>query len=66
MTKAIAKILGRPLILPAVPAWTLKLLLGEMAEIVLQGSNVSGEKVWRTGYAFRYTRVEDALNDLLK
>jgi uncharacterized protein len=66
MTKTIARILGRPLILPAVPAWTLKLMLGEMAEIVLQGSNVSGEKVWRTGYAFRYTRVEDALNDLLK
>src|SRR6185369_8414397 len=45
MTRAIAIILKKPLWLPAVPSFVLKTILGEMANIVLNGSKVSSEKI---------------------
>jgi uncharacterized protein len=65
MTKAIGKVLHKPVFLPPVPGFVLKLILGEMAEIVINGSKVSAEKIQRAGYTFRFIRVEDALKDLL-
>lgn len=65
MTKAIAKVICRPLWLPNVPSFALKLILGEMAEIVLNGSKVSSEKIKRAGYQFKYTNLDEALADLL-
>lgn len=65
MTKAIGKVLGRPIVIPAIPAAVMKLILGEMAEMVLEGSRVSSKKLSDAGYAFRFTAVEDALRDLL-
>lgn len=66
LTQAIAKALHKPLILPAVPAFVLKLLLGEMSDIVLQGSVVSSKKIQQTGFQFQFTTLEEALHDLLK
>ena len=66
MTKSIAKILKCPLWLPSVPTFVLKLILGEMADIVVNGRNVSSEKIQRTGFKFRFSNLEDALRDLLK
>lgn len=65
LTKSIASVLGRPLWLPAVPAWALKLFLGEMSQIVLEGAAVSSAKIVQTGFQFRFERVEDALNDVV-
>jgi len=66
LTQAIAKALHKPLILPAVPAFVLKLLLGEMSDIVLQGSVVSSKKIQQAGFKFQFTTLEEALHDLLK
>ncbi len=66
LTKAIAKSLNKPLILPPVPAFVLKLLLGEMADLILQGNRVSAEKILSTGYTFKFLQVNEALDDLLK
>ncbi len=66
MTKAIAKVLNKPLFLPAVPAFALKIMLGEMADIVLNGSKVSSEKIQHAGFKFQFANLEDALNDLFK
>jgi uncharacterized protein len=65
LTKYIAKTLKKPLILPNVPSFALKFALGEMSIIVLEGSEVSAEKTIDSGYAFKYSLVEDALADLL-
>jgi uncharacterized protein len=65
ITKAIAKELNRPLILPAVPGFALRMILGEMAEMVLTGSKVSGEKIQKTGYKFKYPSLDNALRNLL-
>ncbi len=64
-TKATAQVLNRPLILPNVPSFALKLMLGEMASIVLGGNRVSSEKIQAQGFQFQYPTLKPALQDLL-
>ncbi len=66
MTKEISKILNKPLWLPNVPAFVLKIVVGEMAEIVLNGSKVSADKIKSTGFNFKYTDLNQALESLLR
>ncbi|MBK7649940.1 MAG: TIGR01777 family protein [Flammeovirgaceae bacterium] len=65
-TKMIAKILNRPLFLPPVSEFIMKLILGEMAMLVLKGSKVSADKIKATGFTFTFLNLEDALRNLLK
>ena len=65
-TKTTARILGKPLLLPNVPSFVLKLTLGEMASIVLGGSRVSCEKIINEGFTHEFQNLEDALKDLYK
>lgn len=65
LTKAIASALHKPLWLPAVPSFALKLFLGEMADLVLLGNHVSSDKIRHTGFSFRFDTLEKALNNLL-
>jgi uncharacterized protein len=65
LTKAIAHILKKPLFLPSVPSFAMKIILGEMADIVLNGSKVSAEKIKQAGFQFKYTDLDKALNNLL-
>ena len=66
LTRAIAKILKRPLWLPPVPAFVLKLMLGEMAALVTTGSKVSSEKIQKAGLRFMFPELESSLRDLLR
>ncbi|MDH4089897.1 MAG: TIGR01777 family oxidoreductase [Cyclobacteriaceae bacterium] len=65
-TKAIASTLHRPLLLPHIPGFVLKLILGEMANLVLQGSKISADKISSAGYTFKYIDIRSALSDLLE
>jgi uncharacterized protein (TIGR01777 family) len=66
MTQAIAKRLEKPLWLPNVPAFVLKMGMGEMAGIVLGGNRVSAQKILATGFQFQFPTIENALKNLLK
>lgn len=66
MTKSIASALKRPLWLPSIPAFLMKMIIGEMAVIVVNGSKVSSGKIQKAGFKFQYTELAAALNDLLK
>lgn len=65
-TKLAAKALKKPLWLPNVPSFVLKLILGEMASMILGGSRISCEKIEKVGFTFQYTEASTAVNDLLK
>jgi uncharacterized protein (TIGR01777 family) len=64
LTEAIASRLGKPLWLPNVPAFVLKLMLGEMSDAVLTGNRVSSDKIVAAGYSFRYADVASALRNI--
>jgi len=65
MTKAIAAYLKKPLWMPKVPAFALKLLLGEMGSLVLESQLVGAQKIEAEGYLFHYVNFEKAIEDLL-
>jgi hypothetical protein len=64
-TKAVAKALGKPLFLPNVPSFALRLMLGEMAVMVTGGNRVSNQKIVKSGFQYKFNTLEEALNDLL-
>lgn len=65
LTRTIAKVLRKPLLLPPVPASVLKLMLGEMSEIALSGHNVDSSRIQETGFKYQHPDLESALKDLL-
>ena len=66
LTKRAAKILHKPLFLPNVPAFAIRLAFGEMASIVLGGNRVSSKKLEEEGFSFQHAHIDKALADLLK
>ena len=65
LTKTVAKVLDKPYFFPAIPAFVLKLALGEMHILLLSSQNVSSQKAQDNGFAFKYRTLEKALQNLL-
>lgn len=63
-SKHLAKNLSKPFFLPNVPAFILKLLFGEMANVLLEGSRVSNQKLIYEGFEFKYSTLSDALKKI--
>ena len=63
-SKTLGKVLNRPAFLP-VPAFVLKILLGEMAELLLGGQRVMPAKIESAGFEYTFRTLEEALNDVL-
>jgi uncharacterized protein (TIGR01777 family) len=63
--KAIARILKKNFWFPNIPTFIIKLLFGEMGDIVLNGSRISSEKIKSAGYAFKFDSLENVLRNLL-
>lgn len=64
-SRALGKALRRPSLLPA-PAPALRLVLGEMADIVLTGQRAVPQRLLELGYGFRFPEAGAALSDLLR
>lgn len=64
-TKLLAKKVKRPLIMPRVPSFTLKLLLGKMAIMVLGSNKVAPEAFKQEGFKFDYEELDKALDSLI-
>ena len=65
LTKAIAKQLSRPLLLPNIPKVVMRLVLGEMHQLLFLSQKVDAEKIVKKGFKFNYPSLEEALEDLL-
>ena len=65
-TKKLASACKRPLFLPNVPDFALKLLVGEMQVMLTGGNNVSSEKIENSGFKFQFPSLDSALKDLIK
>lgn len=62
-SRQLAGVLHRPAVLP-MPAFVLKLMLGEMADLLLTGQRVIPAKLQQAGFTFNYPQLGDALEAL--
>ena len=60
LSRTLAHVLGRPSFLRA-PAFALRMALGEMAEIVLDGRRAVPYRLLKEGFEFEYETVREAL-----
>ncbi len=63
--KALGRALSRPAFLPT-PGFALKLMLGEVAEVILTGQRVLPKRAQQLGYPFLFPTLDAALADILK
>jgi uncharacterized protein (TIGR01777 family) len=63
-SRTLGRVLRRPSFLPT-PALALKLALGEMSKLLLEGQRALPHRLEEAGYHFRFPRLEAALRDLL-
>lgn len=57
-SKALLRSFGKTSSLPNVPAFLVRLFLGEMSVMLLKGSRVSNYKIKQTGFKFEYRSIE--------
>jgi uncharacterized protein (TIGR01777 family) len=66
LTKAIAKHLKRPLFLPNIPQFVMKLILGEMSILLFNNKNIIPKRATELGFKFKFPTVEKALQNIIK
>jgi NAD dependent epimerase/dehydratase family enzyme len=64
--RTMARVMGKPVFLPPVPAWILRAVIGKMSDIVLKGSRISAEKIINIGYSFRFDKLDNALKNVIR
>jgi uncharacterized protein (TIGR01777 family) len=62
--KTLGKVIQRPYWFPT-PAFGLKMLLGEMSKVVLEGQRAVPRRLQELGYRYHFTQLEPALKDVL-
>jgi len=63
-SKCLGRVLHRPVWLPSIPAFFLRLILGEMANVVLFGQHAVPRRLLESGFQFRHETCESALGAL--
>ena len=63
-TSALGRVLGRPALF-AVPAWALRMMMGEMADGVLWSQRAVARRLLDSGFRFEYPELEGALRETL-
>ncbi len=64
-SRTLANVLQKPFWMPAPPAFALRCVLGEMAQIALMSTHCSAEKWRAVGFSYRYSDLRSALANLV-
>jgi uncharacterized protein (TIGR01777 family) len=64
-SRVLAKMLKRPMLMP-MPAVIAVVLFGEASELLLEGQQVVPKKLLDSGFEFRYPRLNNALESILR
>lgn len=64
LTKTIARVLEKPVLLPSVPALVLRVIMGEMSSVVLNSTRTSSKKIKDEGFTFKFPELTSALRDI--
>lgn len=63
--KSLAKTSGKTFLPVKIPAFIMKMALGEMSGIILEGTRASNDKIKTLGFRFKYTKLSEALQELV-
>ncbi|MCU0522261.1 MAG: TIGR01777 family oxidoreductase [Anaerolineae bacterium] len=63
--RALGAVMRRPYWIPA-PAFAMRLVLGELSQLLLQGQHVLPQRLTELGFVFRYPDLHAALVDLMR
>jgi len=63
--RTLGKVLSRPALIP-VPAFALRMMVGELAEILLTGQRAMPTRAEEVGFRFKFPQLEGALRHLLR
>lgn len=66
LTKRVASLLNRVIVLPNIPKQIIHILFGEMGVILLYGSRVSPSRLIQSGFKFKYSTLSSSLDRILK
>lgn len=66
LVKAAAKAMHQPAVFVPAPALALRVVLGEMADVVLNSTRVSAEKIEQAGFKFQFPDLAGALQDIFR
>jgi hypothetical protein len=62
--RVLGQVMGKPSWFP-VPSFLLKVVLGEMSDMLLNSQRVLPEKILKEGFVFKFTDIENALRDII-
>jgi len=65
LARALGRVLHRPSVFPA-PAFAVRAVLGEMADVLLHGRRAVPERLRELGFEWEYPELQRALEDLLE
>ncbi|SPD74475.1 conserved hypothetical protein [uncultured Desulfobacterium sp.] len=65
LTKEMAKAVNRPVLLPAIPSFILKAVMGEFATSLIYGQKVLPKRLLTSGFNFKFPTIQGALKDIL-
>jgi hypothetical protein len=66
LTKVLGEVLQKPTFLPPIPNFTLKILLGELADVFIRGQRVIPKRLLDNGFQFKFSFIKEALKNLLE
>lgn len=64
MTQSLGLIFNKKLWLPNVPAFGLRLILGELSDLLLDSAKVSSSRIEAAGFSFDYPDLSHALRNI--
>jgi NAD dependent epimerase/dehydratase family enzyme len=65
MTRILGRVLKRPTVLPPVPGFALRWMLGEFAESLLKGQRVVPAKLEASSFRFSFPEIQQAFENVL-
>ncbi len=65
MTKILAEVLHKPVIMPAVPGFVVRTVMGEFGNIILKGQKVLPQKLLKEGFRFQFPQMKEALEEII-
>lgn len=65
LTFTLSSVVGRPVLIPFIPAWAIELMLGDFGAILTHGQRAVPQRLQEEGFRFHYPELRPALEDIM-